>query len=260
MGFVPFLESAQNRDRVLHGRLTDVHRLEAALEGRILLDVLAIFVERGGTNHAQFPAGEHRLEHVAGVHGAFGFPCTDDRVHLVDKHHELPFGARDLLEHGLESLFEFAAELGTGNEGAQVEREERLAFESLGDVAIHNALREPFGDSGLTHTRLADEHRVVLGAAREHLNDAADFLVASNHGIKLALAGKVGEIPGELRERLVLILRVLVGDLMGAADGLERRCELRGCRPCRLEQRDRLGALGTGERHQEVLGGDVLVA
>jgi hypothetical protein len=44
---VALLEPAQDRDRVLHGRLTHVDGLEAALQGGVLLDVLAVFVEGG---------------------------------------------------------------------------------------------------------------------------------------------------------------------------------------------------------------------
>ena len=53
------------------GRL-DEDRLEAALQGGVLLDVLAVLVEGRGTDHAELAPGEHRLDHVAGVHGAFG--------------------------------------------------------------------------------------------------------------------------------------------------------------------------------------------
>jgi uncharacterized protein YjiS (DUF1127 family) len=43
-------------------------------------------------------------------------------------------------------------------------------------------------DRGLADAGLADQHRVVLGAAREHLDDAADLLVAADDRIELALA------------------------------------------------------------------------
>jgi hypothetical protein len=42
--------------------------------------------------------------------------------------------------------------------------------------------------------RLADQHGIVLGAAREHLNGAADFLVTPDHGIKLAVTRRLGEV------------------------------------------------------------------
>jgi hypothetical protein len=64
----------------------------------------------------------------------------------------------------------------------------------IGHVAAHDALGEAFDDGGLADAGLADEHRVVLGAAAEHLHDAADFVVAADHGVELALAGGFGEI------------------------------------------------------------------
>ena len=38
-------------------RLADEHLLEAALEGGVLLDVLAVLVEGGGADHAQLARG-----------------------------------------------------------------------------------------------------------------------------------------------------------------------------------------------------------
>src|SRR5690606_34336833 len=43
---VAFLDAAQDGDRVLHARLTDVDLLEAPFQGRVFLDVLAELVER----------------------------------------------------------------------------------------------------------------------------------------------------------------------------------------------------------------------
>src|SRR5689334_6512998 len=161
---VALLETTQDRDRVLHARLTDVHRLEATLERRVLLDVLAILVERGRADHAQLAAGEHRLEHVASVHRAFGLPRPDERVHLVDEDDVLALALRDLLEHGLEALLELAAELGAGEESTQVQGNESLVLEALGHVAADDTLREPLDDRGLADAGLPDAHRIVLRA------------------------------------------------------------------------------------------------
>ena len=70
-------------------RLVDQHRLEAALQRGVLLDVLAVLVERGGADAVQFAARQHRLEQVAGVHRAFGLAGADDRVQLVDEQDDL---------------------------------------------------------------------------------------------------------------------------------------------------------------------------
>jgi hypothetical protein len=47
---------------------------------------------------------------------------------------------------------------------AEVERDEPLVLQALGHVAVDDALGEALDDGGLADARLADEHRVVLGA------------------------------------------------------------------------------------------------
>ena len=89
--FVALAQSAQDRDRVLDAGLVDEDRLEAPLERGVLLDVLAVLVERRRADHVQFAARQHRLEQIAGVHRAFGPPRADDVVHFVDEeHHRVP--------------------------------------------------------------------------------------------------------------------------------------------------------------------------
>ena len=120
---VPLAQAAQDRDRLLDRRLVDDDRLEAPLQRRVLLDVLAVLVERGRADRVQLAAGEHRLEQVRGVHRALGRPGADDRVQLVDEQDHPALGVLDLLEHGLEALLELAAELGAGDDRAEVERD-----------------------------------------------------------------------------------------------------------------------------------------
>ena len=79
-------------------RLADEHRLEPALQRRVLLDVLAVLVQRGRADHAQLAAGQHRLEHVAGVHRALALAGADDGVQLVEERDDLAVGVLDLLE------------------------------------------------------------------------------------------------------------------------------------------------------------------
>ena len=112
---VALLEAAQDADGVLHGGLAHHHRLEAPLQRRVLLDVLAVLVERGGADAVQLAARQRRLEHVARVHRALGLARADERVQLVDEEDDLPVRVRHLLEHGLEALLELAAELGAGD-------------------------------------------------------------------------------------------------------------------------------------------------
>ena len=110
----------------------DQHLLEAALERGILLDVLAVFVERGRAHAMQLAARQRGLEHVAGIHGAFGLAGADHGVQLVDEQDDLAFLLGEIVEHGLEALFELAAELGAGDQRAHVEREDALVLEPSG--------------------------------------------------------------------------------------------------------------------------------
>ncbi len=152
-------------------------------------------------------------------------PGAHQGVQLVDEADDLPLGLGDLLEHRLEPVLELAAVLGAGHHGADVERHQALVLERLGHVAGHDALGEPLHDRGLAHAGLADEHRVVLGAARQNLDHAPDLLVAADHGVELALAGRLGEIARVALERLVLVLGVLVGRPAG--------CRAPRAAPCR---------------------------
>ena len=109
---VLLLQPTQNRDRVLDRRLAHEHRLEPPLERRVFLDVLAVLVQRRGTHDVQLTARQRRLQHVGRVHRALGGAGAHQGVQLVDKDDVFPLRARDLLQHGLEPLFELAPILG----------------------------------------------------------------------------------------------------------------------------------------------------
>ena len=200
MHLVAFLQTSQDADGVFGCRLLHHHGLEAALQGCVFFYVLAVFVQGGGADHAEFATGEHGLEHVAGVQRTFCRACAHDRVELVYEGDDLTVGVLNFLQHGLQPLFKLAAIFGAGYEGCHIQREELFASQAFGDVAVGYALRQAFHDGCFAHARLADEHGVVLRAAREHLDGAADFLVSADHGIELVLGGEVGEIAGVAAE------------------------------------------------------------
>ena len=111
---VAVLEAAQDADGVLDRRLADQHLLEATFQRGVLLDVLAVLVERGGADQSQLAAGQHRLDHVARVHRRLaGRAGADDGVQLVDEGDDLAGRVLDVVEHGLEPLLELAAVLRT---------------------------------------------------------------------------------------------------------------------------------------------------
>src|SRR5690625_2640316 len=83
-----------------------------------------------------------------------------------------------------------------------VQGDQLLAAQGVGDVPFDDATCQPLDDGGLADARLADQHGVVLGAAREHLDHAADLGVAPDHRVQAALAGQLGEVDAVLLEAL----------------------------------------------------------
>src|SRR5207245_2264028 len=184
---------------------------------------------------------------------------TDERVQLVEEQDDV-LRLADLFHHRLEALFELAPVLGAGDQRAQVELEQPLVHEHVGHVVVDDLLSEALDDGRLAHARLADQHRVVLRAPGQDLDDALDLLLAPDDRIQLTLAGQLREVTGELVEDGRL--RPLLGPrVVLVAEERERLLpDLVQTRTERLEnlRGDRLAFLHQAE--EEVLGADVVVA
>src|SRR5690606_11370862 len=117
-----------------------------------------------------------------------------ERVHFIDEEDDAAFGRRDLAQNRLQALLELATELRARDQRAHIERQQLLVLQALRHIAVDDAQRQAFGDGGLADARFADQHRIVLGAARKHLDRSPNFLIAADNRIELALARLLGEI------------------------------------------------------------------
>ena len=158
---------------------------------------------------------------------AFGLAGADHRVQLVDEQDDLAFLFRQIVEHALQAFFELAAELRARDERAHVEREDAFALQAFGHFAVDDALREPLDDGRLADARLADQHGVVLRAAREHLHRAADLVVAADDRIELARRRARGHVDRVFLERAALLLGLRIVHGFTAADLLDRLLDRR---------------------------------
>ena len=271
---VAVAQPLEDLDRVGQRRLGDLDRLEAALERGVLLDVLAVLVERRRADDLQLTAGEHRLEDGGRVDGALGRTGADEGVDLVDEQDDVAAGA-DLLEDLLQPLLEVTAVAAAGDERAEVEGVELLVLEGLGHLAAHDVLGQALDDGGLADAGLADEDGVVLRAAREHLHDPLDLLLAPDDRVELALAGGVGEVAAELVEDQRAGRGALGGAAVGGAgpggrallatlvarDQLDDLLADAGEVGAELDEHLGGDALAlTDEAEEDVLGADVVVA
>ena len=197
MLLIPAAQALEDLDRVGDGRLGHLDRLEPALKRGVLLQVLAVLIQRGGANGLKLAAGQHRLQDRGSVDRSLGSARPDQRVQLVDEQDDVTAGP-DLLQDLLQPLLEVAAVPRTSHQGAEVQRVELLVLQRLGHLALDDLLGQPLHHGGLAHPRLPDQHRVVLGAPGQHLHDPLDFLLPADHGIELALARRSGQVPAEL--------------------------------------------------------------
>ncbi len=111
-----------------------------------------------------------------------------------------------------------------------------------------------------TDAGLADQHRIVLGAAREHLDGAPDLLIAADHRIDLAVACGLGEVTGIFLQRVVGVLsRARVGRA-ALAQRVDRLVEALRRHAGAGQDLSGLAVLLERERKQQPLDRDVAVA
>ena len=171
-------------------------------------------------NASDLAGGERGLEHPTSV-------ATDDGLDIVDEQNKVAVGLAHLVEAGAQPVVEDAADLRPGAHGGQVEGEDGPARDRLGDVAERDALGQPLDDRRLADAGLADQHRVVLDAAREDLHDPADFSVPPDNRVQGPIEGQVGEAAAELPQ----VARPFWAVRSGAAQGRDGALQLLRCDP-----------------------------
>ena len=171
-----------------------------------------------------------------------------------------PSARRHLLQHGLQPLLELAAIFRARDQRAEIERQQLLVLQALRHVAVENAQRQALDDRGLADAGLADQHRIVLGAAGEHLDGAADFLVAPDHRIELAVARGLGQVAGIFLQRVIGVFgRRRIGGA-ALAQAFDRRVEVLRRDAALAEDGAGVAVLLERQPEQQPLDGDEAVA
>ncbi len=133
-----------------------------------------------------------------------------------------PLDSSISFENGLEAVFEFAAILCARQHRTKIERHDALVAQNFRHVAGDDSLRKSFDDGRLADARFANQHRIVLRAARENLHYAANLLVAADHGIELPAARLFRKVASVALQRLVLCFGILIGHTLISAHCGER--------------------------------------
>ena len=188
---------------VLNGGFIHRHRLETPLQGRVLLDVLAVLGEGSGADDLNLPTGQGGLEDVGGVHAALGIPGAHDVMHLVNDQDDVAQLA-DLLNEALHAAFKLAPELGARHQSGKVQQKDLLILQLIGHVAHGDALGQALGDGGLAHAGLADQAGVILLPPVQDLDHPLQLLLPADHIVQLALPGPLGQVNAIAVQKLPL--------------------------------------------------------
>ena len=162
---VALLETRQDVDRLINRGRSDHHRLEPTLQRAILLYVLPILVQRGRADALELASGQRGLQHIRRVDRTFSGPRAHQRVDFVDEEDDVAILCY-LIHYRFEPLLELTAILRPRDHGRHIESEHAVAFQTVRHLSRRNQLRQTLHDCRLTDPGLADEHRVVLLAAR----------------------------------------------------------------------------------------------
>ena len=206
ISFIAILQASQNTHRILHAGLAHIHLLESSLERSVLLNVFLVFLQGCGSDDSQFASRKHWLQQIRSVHRAVRLSSAQKQVHLIDKQNDLALALLHFVHHSLQSLFELSSVFGTCDQSSQVQRDQADA-KGFRDIALDDSVRETFHDCRLSHTRLTDQNRVVLGSTTQNSDHATDFLVTTNHRIDLSLLSLLHKIDSVLVQSVVRTLR-----------------------------------------------------
>ena len=218
---IALLQATQNGDGVLHGGFIHLHRLEPALQSRVLFNILPVLVQSGCADAVELATSQQRLQEIARVHAALGLARAHNGVQLINEQDNFSFGLLDLVQNGFQTFLKFAPVLRAGNQGTHVQRENGLILQGLGYILLDNPLSKALGDGSLAYAWLANQHGVVLGFPGQNPDDVSDFLVPADDRVHFLLPCPLDQVCAVLFQSVIGTLRVVGGDPLVTPDGLQ---------------------------------------
>mmetsp|Transcript_31818 Transcript_31818/g.90369 ORF Transcript_31818/g.90369 Transcript_31818/m.90369 type:complete len:220 (+) Transcript_31818:1333-1992(+) len=209
MHLIGLLEAAQDQEGVRCGRLIHHDGLKPALQGGVLLHILAVLVQRSGTNALQLATGKGGLHQVGDVkppattasaaHGT----SAHEGVDLVNHQDDAWVSLALCNELGYAAL-ELATLLGSRHEQPHIQGQDALVQKELGHrvpvgvSAPDNGISQALGDGGLSDSRLSQQDGVILCATSQDLSHALHLLLAPEDRISFSLLHILVEVTAVL--------------------------------------------------------------
>ena len=209
VGFVFLLQSPKDGNGAFGIGFVYGNLLETALQGLVFLEIFLVFVQGGSPDGAEFAPGQRGFQDIGRIHGSLSAPGAHQRMDFVYKQYDVSVGGGYFLDHRFKPLFKLPFVFGTCNECPHVQGIDDLVLQVLRHVTLYYAVGQALGNGRFTRSRLPDQHRVVLGAPGEDLQDTPDFLVPSDYRIQLSAVCQFIEVPGVFIQGVIGVLRTL---------------------------------------------------
>mmetsp|Transcript_1017 Transcript_1017/g.6421 ORF Transcript_1017/g.6421 Transcript_1017/m.6421 type:complete len:252 (+) Transcript_1017:1971-2726(+) len=193
VSFVPLTQPMQNLDGLVNSWFRNLYRLETAFQSRVLLNVLAIFIQCSRSDALEFATSKCRLQNVCSVDGSFSCASTNQRMDFINHQYNVII-LLDFIHELLQAFLEFTPILGTCNQQTHIKGNHLLSLNSFRDIPRCNTLGETFCNRCLPHTRFTNQTRVVLCSSSKNLDHTLDLLRSTNNRVQLTFLGLLRKI------------------------------------------------------------------
>ena len=187
-------------DRWLHNS----HRLETALQSSIFLNVLSVLIKSSCTNDLDLATRQGRLQNVRRIHGTFRIARTNQIVDLVNNQNNVS-ALLDLTDQTLHAAFKLASKLGTCYQSSQIQKEDFLITQLVGNIAGCDPLSKTFCNSGFTDAGFTNQTGIVLLPAIQDLDNTLRLHIPTNDLIQLAFPRSAGQVHAVAVQELMLL-------------------------------------------------------
>lgn len=125
-----------------------------------------------------------------------------------------------------QSFFKLAAIFCPCHQCAHIQLDKAFVFESFGHIPINNPLRQPFDDGSLADARFTDQRGIVLRAAGQNLNRAANLFVTPDDWVEFSLPRHCGQVSSVFFQRLESSFGILRSGTLSTAHLCQSACAL----------------------------------
>ena len=175
------------------------HLLETPLQGAVLLDVLAVFVQGGGSDALNLTAGQGWLEHVGCVQRSTCPTGAHDGVDFVDEQDDVR-RLLQLVHHRFHALFKLTTVLGARDKRSHIQRDNAFVEQHTAHLLLHDAQGQTFSNRGFPDAGFPHQNGVVLFAAAQNLADALNLFCPGDDGVEAPFLGHAREVPAKVGE------------------------------------------------------------